>query len=75
MRCWALKKRVRSTRFFLTPYDAFELLGVEKTSAQHEFFLTSYDISEWDIFHIKNNQLIILYWSPVSAKTTITAQA
>ena len=29
------------------------MLGVEKTSAQHEFFLTPYDASEWDIFHIK----------------------
>ena len=37
------------------------LLGVEKTSAQHEFFLTPYDVSEWDIFHIKNNQLIVLF--------------
>ena len=24
-------------------------------------FLTPYDASEWDIFHIKNNQLIILF--------------
>ena len=37
------------------------LLGVEKTRAQREFFLTPYDASEWDIFHIKNNQLIILF--------------
>ena len=28
---------------------------------QHEFFLTPYDASEWDIFHIKINQLIILF--------------
>ena len=35
------------------------LLGVEKTSAQHEFFkcLTMHR----DIFHIKNNQLIIVF--------------
>ena len=33
----------------------------KKTSAQHEFFSTSYDAFEWDIFHIKNNQVIILF--------------
>ena len=33
------------------------LLGAEKKRV----FLTLYDESEWDIFHIKNNQLIILF--------------
>ena len=37
------------------------MLGVKKTSVQHNFFLTPYHASEWDIFHIKNNQLIILF--------------
>ena len=34
------------------------LLGVEKTSAQHEFFFTPCDASKRDIFHIKNKNLI-----------------
>ena len=37
------------------------LLGVEKTSAQHKFFLMPYNALEWDIFHIDFNQLISLF--------------
>ena len=33
------------------------LLGVGKTSEQHEFFFMPYDASVRDIFHIKNNQM------------------
>ena len=37
------------------------LLGVEKHECAAGVFLTPYDVSELDIFHIKNNQLIILF--------------
>ena len=36
------------------------LLSIEKNECAARVFLTPYDASEWDIFHIKNNQLIIL---------------
>ena len=39
--------------------DAF--LGVEKNECAARVFLTPYEASEWDIFQIKNNQLIILF--------------
>ena len=32
-----------------------------KNECAAQVFLTPYDASEWDIFHIKNNQLIILF--------------
>ena len=32
-----------------------------KNECAARVFLTPYDASEWDIFHIKNNQLIILF--------------
>ena len=37
--------------------------GLKKTRAAHSFFSTPYNTSSRDIFHIKNNQLIILYIS------------
>ena len=37
------------------------LSGLKKRVRSTSFFLTHYDASEWDIFHLKNNQLIILF--------------
>ena len=37
------------------------MLGVEKNECTAQGFLMPYDALEWDIFHIKNNQLIILF--------------